>query len=576
MAREEHLLKYPGYVYQPTRKDKPVDEDFSPLKRSGSMRSQTNLSRSAPASRVQHSRSNTLEDDTSDIDERAQSPTPSKASRSRTPLKQSRIPVPMSLNKGATYRPSQRQPVQSQGGQSSISGSVRKPVQANRPGASIVKTAADFANQCGLLDPSSFNSNSAPVSTAMAKSRSAPSHTASSVAQTPSAPRYAKSTAASMSKSLSQPVATCTQTASQTASVHPQHQYAAYSHLQQPMPQDPNQMVASRAGLFEQMLSSTPTNRQRLVFPDVTPPEGQHSNGRPVQRLASGSGQQPSAGRPHHQRAHTIQPAIDCTGSATPSRAPSMRRMKTSPPQGTAASPAIPDGFVIGGKLYPYENVEEAMKAFQSAAPTPQKSTNRILSNHSNASNGPVQEIAMPMPSASEQQHQQPQFYAPPAQNYVIGIAPDGQQIPLLLSQPQSVTTFAPWQSVPAFTPSSTLATPSTGFAYDFGQSQDSLQTFDYNSVFTPNTANSNVSTMPLSGTTWFPQQSSGNVDMATSNFLVTNDPTLGGISPTFYLNDANGQQQAYTLAGPPVSVDIGEVTDFTPSQGNVQQWAIA
>lgn len=585
IEREEHLIKYPGYVYQPTRKDKPAEEEPSPLKRSGSARPRnangSQLSRSTPASAVARSRftsSTEEEEDMSEFDERSKSPSPSKASRSRTPLRQSRIPVPASVNKGSTYSTPAKKASQIPVRQLSIPVSTQRPVQSAKRATAIAKNAADFASQRGLAQTSA---RTMPASSRMSKSQSTPSnvvpyHT-SSVAQTPSAPRYAKPTAASMSKSFSQPLPAMDQS-SRSTPVHPQHQYAAYSHIKHPLPQGPLPIGPLHNGTLEQTMTSTPVDQQRIVFPDMSTQDASIREIGPAQGRLSTT-------RPIHQRSQTFQPMQSTTSASdTPSRVPSMRRMKTSPPQtqtkhNEESAGAIPDGFVIGGKLYPYDNVEEAMKAYQ--ASTVQKPLTRIASNHSTNSNGPVQEIMMPAQTMYSQQQLQSQipmqYCAQPGQNYVIGVAPDGQQIPLLLSQPESVTTYQPWQSVPAFMPSSTQATPSTGFAYEFAQSADPLQQFDYNSLYTPNTANSNMSNMPLSGTNWFPQQSPSNQGLDSSQYLITNDPTLGGTSPTFYLNDANGQQQAYTLAGPSVSVEVGNDTTFAPMQETFQQqWTSA
>jgi len=558
-----------------------VDEEVSPLKRSGSARPRIDLSKSAPASRTAHHfiAKEENEDDMSEVDERAQSPSPSKQARVRTPLKQSRIPVPKNVNRPSTDVV-KRQPTS----QSGIPVSTQKPPHSVRRANAIAQNAEIFANQRGIGQGKI--GSGMPASTPMSKVRSTPSnaqaHQIMNGAQSPSAPRYAQATAASMSKSMSQPLPGSEQMMRSTAS-HSQHQYAAYAHIQHPLPLSPTQ-TGNASSAFEQMMNSTPSKQQKLVFPDLSPPEPSMTEGNMRCRdygsqASTQSARRATGNRPVHQRSQTSQPALHSGPDSSPSRIPSAGRSKPSPGQSkqasNASSLAIPDGFVIGGKLYPAENVEEAMKAYKaSTASTPsQGSITRMASNHSTSSNGPVQELTMPAPPFYGQQQNQLQYLSQTNQNYVIGIAPDGQQIPLITQQPQNATSYSPWQNVPAFMPSSTQATPSTGFAYDFNQSLEPLQNYDFNTLYTPNTANSNMSNMPNSGGLWYPQQNSANQGADFSQYLISSDSFNNGTSPTFFVNDANGRQQEYVLAGP--SVEVTDATGFAPTQQPIQ-WTTA
>lgn len=517
-------------------------------------------------------------------DERSDSPSPSKAARSRTPLRQSRIPVPKTASKVGSNLSRKSSEDPGHLARTAIPTSTQRPQHSVKRAEAIAHNAGIFATQRGVVQ--NKVASGIPASTPMSKSRSSPSKTqladGFSGPQSPSAPRYAQPTAASMSKSMSQPLFGTNYT-SRSMPSHPQHQYAAYAHIQHPLPMSPKQN-GNASNAFEQMMNSTPSKGQQSAYANISPPDvsliapisaEMQNNGTRTQSMAKVSG-----GRPVHQRSHTSQPALSSGPASTPSRMPSVRRSKTTPQQSSPSnditSLAIPDGFVISGKLYPAENVEEAMKAYKAATSigTTQRPATRMASNHSTGSNGPVQELSMPaaLPFYGQQQQQQQQqaqpqlqYLSQPAQNYVIGIAPDGQQIPLIISQPQNVPSYTSWQNVPAFMPPSAQATPSTGYTYDFSQPLDTQQNFGFNTLYTPNTANSNMSNMPSSTALWFPQQDSANQGADFSQYLISNESFNNGTSPTFLVNDANGQQQEYVLGGP--SVELTSATGFAQLQ---------
>jgi hypothetical protein len=77
------------------------------------------------------------------------------------------------------------------------------------------------------------------------------------------------------------------------------------------------------------------------------------------------------------------------------------------------------------------------------------------------------------------------------------------------------------------------------------------------------------MTNMPSSSGLWFPQQGSANQGADYSQYLLSTDSFNNGTSPTFFLNDQNGHQQEYVLAGP--SVEIDNATGFAMPQESFQ-----
>jgi hypothetical protein len=480
------------------------------------------------------------------------SPSLNRSTRAKTPIKQSFIPVPSSSQR--QYSTPRKESIHAR--PSGLPVSTQKPAFSTKRASAIEKNAEAFANQRGLhVRPK--GGLTVPETSAMQKTRSTPSnmaYNASSPRMPSSAPRYAQPTSASMSKSNSQPLPA---TPTRVAAGHPQEQYSAYAHLHHPSPLSPQETQNMQNALFEQMMASASSPYHQKAQQFSTP---------------SSAGRDSLSGQ-NSQRGLGIT-GLDST-SMTKSRrsqVPSLQGSNTSPPHlvgehheaAEVASPALPDGFVVNGRLYPYANVAEAMAAaFEAGAQSGQRPVVRVFSNRSTASNGPTQELVMPqlMQTQGQSMQYQMQTQAQPSQMPLVAIGPNGQQY-MLVATPQQPTTaatpYTPWQNSPAFMPpsSSAHATPSTGFIQDFNNHQlaEPLQYFDYNSLYTPNTGDSNLSNMLSNTTFWYPQQDTNTqTSTDTQQFAYTQvpDDSMQGTSPAFYYSDANGQQQNFMQQAP-------------------------